>query len=228
MNEGSENKKKKHMKKKDLKNNQGNDSKKGHKKHWKHAQNQKSKKTEKEPSKLSLGPRDPYNKTYVRNDEAIRRALVKGLAKRRINLRANEIYKSARITAPTFYLHCRDANDALRSYEKALQKRFLTLLPKNVKRDLAIALLFEFIYKNRRYFAATTQVCDTYVLTRLLYKIRPILIGKTRVNDKIYAMYVNAIIAFILCWIKYEDCSRDTVELYTRKVIHLRLMNYGI
>ena len=91
--------------------------------------------------------------TYRKNELLIQYELVRAIEERRIGLRATEIYTRAKLSRPTFYLHCRNCDDALRQYEANLLYEFQNLSALNyvgspsVSSDVSFTVLMSFIGK---------------------------------------------------------------------------------
>lgn len=88
------------------------------------------------PSKLSAGPSNPNHKTYLYNEALIREELNKTIAKRSISVRVSQICKNTKLSAPTFYLHHRNADDALTDYEDNIYSEFLELVIANINHSV--------------------------------------------------------------------------------------------
>lgn len=176
-------------------------------------------------SKLSQGPKNPHHKIYVRNEGLIRGALNKIIAQRLIYVRARDICRRIKITRPTFYLHCRDCNHALRTYEKALLDEFRKSVARTQKRDVAITLMLSFVREHSGYFEATAKACDNYILLRMIKHLRPVLVGN-QISDPAFNVYAGALSAIINCWGEYEHYSADSLSLYTHKLARVRVLAF--
>ena len=82
---------------------------------------------------ISAAARRRLDKRYAKNEHSIHSALHSALAHRRLNLRVRDLCQSANISSPTFYLHCRNPDDALRVYERHLLSEFRRRLPARLK-----------------------------------------------------------------------------------------------
>ena len=82
---------------------------------------------------ISAAARRRLDKRYAKNEQSIHSALHSALAHRRLNLRVRDLCQSANISSPTFYLHCRNPDDALRVYERRLLAEFRRHLPTRLK-----------------------------------------------------------------------------------------------
>lgn len=82
---------------------------------------------------ISAAARRRLDKRYAKNEQSIHSALHSALAHRRLNLRVRDLCQSANISSPTFYLHCRNPDDALRVYERHLLSEFRRHLPARLK-----------------------------------------------------------------------------------------------
>lgn len=176
----------------------------------------------------SRKPINPKDRRYIANEHSIRRAIEQSISRRQINLRVQDICRSAGISSPTFYLHCRDSNDALRNYENALASEFQQNinLQTSQKEVLFLALL-HFIARNQRYFTATLAHHDTWLLIQILNSLRINLIGST-ISDKCFDIYTGRLSALIFCWGKYEHFSTTKIPLYAQKLVQTRVIDLGI
>ena len=82
---------------------------------------------------ISAAARRRLDKRYAKNEHSIHSALHSALARRRLNLRVRDLCQSANISSPTFYLHCRNPDDALHIYERHLLSEFRRRLPAHFK-----------------------------------------------------------------------------------------------
>ena len=82
---------------------------------------------------ISAAARRRLDKRYAKNEHSIHSALHSALARRRLNLRVRDLCQSANISSPTFYLHCRNPDDALHIYERHLLSEFRRHLPAHLK-----------------------------------------------------------------------------------------------
>lgn len=182
----------------------------------------------KKSSALARGPRNPKDKRYDANERQIHRVINRALAKRRINLRATEICRDARISSPTFYLHCRGSDDALKGYEKRLVLEFReALVTEKPRREVIFVVLLKFVAQNQGYFMAMVERHDAWLLAQILDSVRVELIGN-KISDKCFDIYVGKLKALIFCWGKYERFNKQKIPLYTQKLMQTRVMDLGI
>lgn len=205
---------------------------------------------------ISAAARRRLDKRYAKNEHSIHSALHSALAHRRLNLRVRDLCQSANISSPTFYLHCRNPDDALRVYERHLLSEFRRRLPAHFKaiirpasathkeatptttptaqphlnhhdREALFSYLLNFIYTHRDYFAATIIHGNVWVLIRIFEALRPAL-APPRLNPKTYDHYMSALIGAIFCWGKYDHFHRRSLPHYSTKMSQIRLLDFGL
>ncbi len=195
---------------------------------------------------ISAAARRRLDKRYAKNEQSIHSALHSALAHRRLNLRVRDLCQSANISSPTFYLHCRNPDDALRVYERHLLSEFRRRLPAHLKslirpkaapttpphlyhhdREALFSYLLNFIYTHRDYFAATIIHGNVWVLIRIFEALRPAL-APPRLNPKTYDHYMSALIGAIFCWGKYDHFHRRSLPHYSAKMSQIRLFDFGL
>ena len=197
---------------------------------------------------ISAAARRRLDKRYAKNEHSIHSALHSALAHRRLNLRVRDLCQSANISSPTFYLHCRNPDDALRVYERHLLSEFRRHLPTRLKstirpkttpsttapphlnhhdREALFSYLLNFIYTHRDYFAATIIHGNVWVLIRIFEALRPAL-APPRLNPKTYDHYMSALIGAIFCWGKYDHFHRRSLPHYSTKMSQIRLFDFGL
>lgn len=196
---------------------------------------------------ISAAARRRLDKRYARNEHSIHSALHSALAHRRLNLRVRDLCQSANISSPTFYLHCRNPDDALRVYERHLLSEFRRHLPARLKsaihpkttpsttpphlnhhdREALFSYLLNFIYAHRDYFAATIIHGNVWVLIRIFEALRPAL-APPRLSPKAYDHYMSALIGAIFCWGKYDHFHRRSLPHYSAKMSQIRLFDFGL
>lgn len=205
---------------------------------------------------ISAAARRRLDKRYAKNEHSIHSALHSALAHRRLNLRVRDLCQSANISSPTFYLHCRNPDDALRVYERHLLSEFRRRLPAHFKaiirpasathkkttptitpaaqphlnhhdREALFSYLLNFIYAHRDYFAATIIHGNVWVLIRIFEALRPAL-APPRLNPKTYDHYMSALIGAIFCWGKYDHFHRRSLPHYSTKMSQIRLLDFGL
>ena len=196
---------------------------------------------------ISAAARRRLDKRYAKNEQSIHSALHSALAHRRLNLRVRDLCQSANISSPTFYLHCRNPDDALRVYERHLLSEFRRHLPTRLKsaihpkttpstipphlnhhdREALFSYLLNFIYAHRDYFAATIIHGNVWVLIRIFEALRPAL-APPRLSPKTYDHYMSALIGAIFCWGKYDHFHRRSLPHYSAKMSQIRLFDFGL
>lgn len=172
-------------------------------------------------SRLSKGARNVTHKTYLRNERRINKALCKGIAKRRTDLDAKEVYTAAGITSPTFYLHHRSVQEAMVSYETNLEDDLHSRMPENPKREVVYTILTSHIAKNRGYFIATAKGRNCYLLDRIITSYRVNLVGD-KIDDRVFRYYVGAVIVAINCWLKYDGVTEETARACCERLLKIR------
>lgn len=162
---------------------------------------------------------------FLRQEKTIRRGLNRALAGRRIGLKTSELCQEMHIARSTFHAHYRSCDEALVWYELELEEEFVRSLPHNVRRDLAFTLLLNFVSKYRNYFASAFQGQNMYLLARLVkYACVPV----TGLNRRAYMLYTCSVSAMIWCWGKCDKFSEGKMEVYRKKLLLLRVMDYGL
>lgn len=177
--------------------------------------------------KRRRGPVNPKHKTYMQSEKSIQHALNSALSRRCINAQATRIFREAEVAPPTFYLHCCDANDALKRYEHGLEKEFKTSLPKSSNREMFFTVFLAFIYHHHGYFCATCKNRDFYLTSRLVGDAKYLLVGDGNISEKSYAVFVGNVNAIIFCWIEYDHCRKDLLPAYAKKLARLRFINFN-
>lgn len=162
---------------------------------------------------------------FLRQEELIRRGLDHALAGRRIGLRASELCQDTNIARSTFHAHYRTCDEALVLYELELEEEFVRSLPQNVRRDVAFALLLGFVSKYQHYFASAFQGRNMYLLARL---VKHTCAPAASLNRRAYILYVCSVGAMIWCWGKCDKFSVGKMEVYQKKLLLLRVMDYGL
>lgn len=177
---------------------------------------------------LRLGPLKPNFRNYQASESYIRRVLDRALSKRRISLRGRELCREAGISSPTFYLHSRGCDDALRAYEKSLIAEFHNnIRGKPAQKEVIFLVLLEFIAQNHHYFAATLVQHNNWLIYKIITSVRANLINNS-IPDKSFDLYVDSLTSLIFCWGKYENFNTDKIPFYTQKLMQTRVMNLGI
>lgn len=182
------------------------------------------------PNKIKTNTKNQpvKDRRYDRNEQSIHHALDRALSHRRINVRAREICRHARISSPTFYLHCRGSDDALKSYEAEIATDFAALLPVNpTSREVTFTILLQFLHQHQQYFSATLNNYNSWLLVQLFDAIKPSLV-QTDISDKCYDIYIGSLSTLIFCWGKHEHFATTKIPLYTKKLVQVRIMDLGI
>ena len=196
---------------------------------------------------ISAAARRRLDKRYAKNEHSIHSALHSALAHRRLNLRVRDVCTSANISSPTFYLLCRNPDDALRIYERRLLAEFRRHLPTHLKslihpkatpattqphlnrhdRESLFSYLLNFVYSHRDYFAATIIHGNVWVLIRIFEALRPAL-APPHLSSKTYDHYMSALIGAIFCWGKHDHFKRHSIPHYAAKMSQIRLFDFGL
>lgn len=176
-------------------------------------------------SRLREGAKNTAHKTYLYNEKRINKALCKGIAQRRSDINAKEIYTEAGITSPTFYLHHRSVQEAMRSYEANLERELYERMPSNPKRDVVYTALTSHIAKNRKYFMATAEGRDHYLLDKMIRFYRVNLVGD-KIDDRVFRYYVATVIVAINCWLELDGVTEETTKACCERLIKIRPMRW--
>lgn len=179
----------------------------------------------KKPSNLSRGPKNPNHKTFLHNESRIGDALCVQISKRRIDIKAKEIYLNAGITSPTFYLHYHSSNDARFGYEQKLIRNLYRHMPSNPKPEVVYILLTKFIAKNQKYFLATAVSGDHYLLSKIIANYRHILVG-TDTTDRTFRHYRAFVIVTINCWLQIDGVTPETTKACSARLAKIRPLRY--
>lgn len=172
-------------------------------------------------SKLSLGPKNPQHRTYRRNDNAIKRALCQQISKRRIDIKAKELYEAAGVTSPTFYLHYHNPRDALKRYEQKLSQDFQTKSAFISNKQTFYIMLAQFISQNYNYFNAVARGSDHYLLKQVLSSYRETLVGHD-VSDHNFEAYIGVSISLINHWITQGNAKASLTDFCTERLARVR------
>lgn len=162
---------------------------------------------------------------FLRQEKMIRRGLDRALAGRRIGLKTSELCQELNIARSTFHAHYRSCDEALVWYELELEEEFVRSLPQNVRRDLAFTLLLNFVSKYRHYFASAFQGQNMYLLAKL---VKHACVPVADLNRRAYILYTCSVSAMIWCWGKCDKFSEGKMEVYRKKLLLLRVMDYGL
>ena len=166
-----------------------------------------------------------HDERFLRQEKLIRRGLDHALAARRIGLKTSELCQDAQIARSTFHAHYRTCDEALVWYELMLEEEFVRSLPQHTGRDLAFTLLLSFVLKYQHYFASAFQSRNMYLLARL---VRHACVPVADPNRQAYILYIWSVGAMIWCWGKCDKFSEGKMEIYRKKLLLLRVMDYGL
>lgn len=175
---------------------------------------------------LRSGPKNPHHKLYQQNSQLIYAALCDGLSKRDCHIKVTDLCREAGISSPTFYLHFRDSNDAMRSYEESLAQAFYQLVPVQARRDYVLTLLLDFIVINQQYFSAAQQGKSHYLLSRLIVHYRTVLVGE-RVSDRIFSNYAYALQIAIACWLRYDGVTPESTQACLKRMKAIQVIDWS-
>lgn len=173
------------------------------------------------------GPVNAKDKQYLRSEHSIQRALLGGLSHRCLNLQATKVFGKAKITAPTFYLHCSDTTDALVRYERSLKNDLKGALLNTTNKEVAWTVLLAFVDRNHDYFCATAKNRDFFLLSQLITGMRNIFDSNKNVSDRAYAVYTANAIAVIFCWVEYDNHNMELSTFYVKKLLRLRFIDFN-
>lgn len=165
------------------------------------------------------------HRTYAQNERRIRESVLKAVAERNISTRVSDICKQASLSTPTFYLHHKNCNEVLSSYEGELLVEFEAMLLKDFNRIDIFSSLLLFMWRHQRYFWACFASQNLYLLTRLLLGLQKYLVGPG-VGRKTYVFYCSSIMALLIWWGRVEMFSKELIPEYTRQLKNLRLVYY--
>lgn len=166
-------------------------------------------------------PKNPHHKLYRRNHRLLYQALCKRIFNGRVDIKASELYKEAKITGVTFYFHFQNSNDVLVSYEAELESDFLELVPSGAKKSTVFAILTNFVIKNQQYFLAVNNRKDHRMLDRLISNYRKNLVGE-RINDETFTTYAGKIAIVLSDWLTYKRLTPESAPLCVRDLMFVR------
>lgn len=167
----------------------------------------------------SRGPINSNHKKFVDNDKSIITVLCGILKTRRINVRAAEVYKQAKLSSPTFYLHYRSADDVRQQYEQRLRAELAYRVPKNASPRVFFTLLINLIIKHQQYFIAVSESCNNYLLTVIIKSYRKILVS-SEIDERSFLFYLHHLQAILDGWLNFDlskeplidDCIKELVR----------------
>lgn len=176
-------------------------------------------------SKLSSGPINPKHKGFLRNERKIQDEVFRAVADRNISTRVSNICKQISISQPTFYLHHRNCNEVLASYEKELLREFVCIFLNDYNRIEVFTSLLSFVQRYHKYFEACFKSRNLYLIVEMLSSLRPYLTS-SEVNAKTYVLYSSAVIALIIWWGRTDCFSKKLIPDYIRQLMNLRITYY--
>lgn len=168
------------------------------------------------------GPINPNHKRYISNDKSITDVLCLMLRSRSINIHAAELYKRAKISSPTFYLHYRNTDDAREQYEARLSTELAHRIPKNASPQVFFTILINFILHNQQYFTAVSESCDHYWLTEILTHYRKRLVSQD-VNDRNFMIYIGILQVTIDCWLKFDLPKEASIDSCVKDLTRVKV-----
>ncbi len=184
-------------------------------------------------SKLSAGPINPQHITYRQNEKLIRQEISETIAKRSISAKVSKICKQASISTPTFYLHHRNPDEALMSYEEELYGEFLRLVVENAKKYTQEAdkihifeLLLLYIGKNNGYFRASLVSNNLHLLYNILGELCVYVVGD-KISDRTGLFYITNLLAVIMWWGNEEGFSKQKLGERAREMAAVRVWYKG-
>lgn len=163
------------------------------------------------------------NRNFLRNEKAIRHALLVALSKRYFGIRAKSVFHAARVTAPTFYAHAKDVNDALNNCEAELEQDHIKLLQRTSRQEVAWTITLNFIEHNRDYFRATAKVNDFYLLARMLNNMQSTPSIPKDVNGESYNSYSFHAMGIIYFWITNDHFDKSRIESCVKKLMAIKV-----
>lgn len=172
--------------------------------------------------KSSINLSGSFHRRYLNNEARFNRALCKEISLRKINVRAKDICTKAGVTAPTFYSHYHNTDDARKNYELSLEQELAQWIPKAAHRNVVLTVLPSFIANNYQYFLAVHKSRDHYLLTKVIIKYRINLVGE-RISDRAFYMYAGSVQSVIACWLELSEPNQETIEKCARELIKLRV-----
>lgn len=176
-------------------------------------------------SKLSSGPFNPKHKTFLRNEKKIQNEVFRAVADRNISTRVSHVCKQINLSQPTFYLHHRNCNEALASYEDKLLQEFAQVFLADYNRIEVFTSLLDFVQRYHRYFEACFKSRNLYLIVEMLSSLRPYLVNSAT-NTKTYILYSSTIIALLAWWGKSDCFSKRLMPDYIRQLMSLRITYY--
>lgn len=194
---------------------------------------QVDKQGEDKQSRLSAGPVNPRHKKYQQNEKLIRQEISETVAKRSISAKVSKICRQAKISAPTFYLHHRNPDEALVSYEEELYSEFLELVVENAKKYTQEAdkihifeLLLLYIGKNNGYFRASLVSNNLHLLYNILGELCVYVVGD-KISDRTGLFYITNLLAVIMWWGNKEGFSKQKLGERSREMAAVRVWYKG-
>lgn len=173
-------------------------------------------------SRSTKGPKNPQHKLYRTNHHRINQALCERISERRVNIKARELYHGAKLTAPTFYLHFRNSDDVLISYEAELEEDLLQLIPSSAKKITVLTMLTNYIVKHQQYFLAVNNRQDHHMLMQLVEDYRINLVGN-RISDDLFDIYVGKLTVVLSCWLTSTPLTPESSSACIRDLMAVRV-----
>lgn len=174
------------------------------------------------PQFLFSNHKRAQHKRYQNNEHRFNLALCQAISLRKIDIRAKDLYNEAGVTAPTFYAHYRNSNDARQHYELVLEQELSDCIPESAHKNLILTILPNFIAHNHHYFLAVHKSRDHYWLTKVIIKYRINLVGE-KISDRSFYIYVGSVEATIACWLELDELNKDTIARCVQDLIRLRV-----
>lgn len=165
--------------------------------------------------------RSQHNQRYFNNQEKVAQALCQHISCRRIDIRAREVCRDAKISPPTFYAHFSSCSDALHYYENYLKDQLLERIPENATRSFIFTVIPIFIIQNRSYFLATSRSYDHYLIMQLFDHLRDRLVSDN-ITDRIFKSYSGHLSNIITCWLEFDQLNHKTATICTKKLCQIR------
>lgn len=166
-------------------------------------------------------PKNPQHKKYLENERRIHREIHRAIRARTMNLTARDVYQSAGITPPTFYLHCRNSTDAKRRYETQIEEELYARVPVRARKVFVLNCLGAHVVQNRQYFYSVLIGYDNYLLRKIILHYRLSLVGG-KVSNPAFVHYMCELEAIIFCWGKYDHFSKQKLDDYVGKMLRVR------
>lgn len=144
-----------------------------------------------------------------------------------LSLHPSELAKKSKIAASTFYRHYQNIDEAIRTKENNLKRRFRVMLraktEDNIDLRQNISRIVYFIYQNRDYFA--TAFCrGNHRMVKVIFEdIKPKICRACHLpknSDLIFHICLSEICALIEIWSK-ESFNPDKMEKLVEDILYL-------